>query len=143
MKRLMTGLEALARGAAEEGVALLAVQAGPALEGFSAAAHREEMRCDVAPGARMAVELAAGASLARGRAMAAVGDLLDAAEPLRGAVLAGLPGLVVVAVDDPGLAEGGLAGDARALARALDLPCLEPGDAAECAEHLRAAFLLS
>ncbi|HET9595854.1 MAG TPA: hypothetical protein VFP65_09755, partial [Anaeromyxobacteraceae bacterium] len=143
MKRLLTGVEALARGAAEEGVGLLVTQRVPGLRGLAAAARREGVACEVAAGARLALDLAAGASLAGARAVAAVGDVFGAAESLQAAVQAGLSGLVVVGVDDPGLAEGELCGDGRALARALDLPCLEPCDAAECGPHLAAALSLS
>ena len=144
MKRLLTGMEALARAAAEEGVLLVSGHGVRPVPLLLEAARREGLHVERAPGEKVALELAMGASLAGARAVAAVASLAAAADPLHAMAYAGAAGgLVVLAIDDPGLALGGVEADSRALARALELPWIEPSDAAECKEHLAAALALS
>ena len=144
MKRLLTGMEALARAAAEEGVLLVSGHGARPVPLLLEAARREGLHVERAPGEKVALELAMGASLAGARAVAAVASLAAAADPLHAMAYVGAAGgLVVLAIDDPGLALGGGEADSRALARALELPWVEPSDAAECKEHLAAALALS
>jgi indolepyruvate ferredoxin oxidoreductase alpha subunit len=144
MKRLLTGAEALARGAAELGVDVVAGEpVRPVVDLLAACAAEREIRAERTPSDRVAVEVALGASLAGARAVAAVIGLSAVSEPLHAASYAGTRGLVVVTFDDPGLILSPVECDSRAAARALELPCLEPADAAECKDHLAAAFALS
>ncbi|WP_176065697.1 hypothetical protein [Anaeromyxobacter diazotrophicus] len=116
----------------------------PPLAAVLAAAACEGVRTERAPSERAAAVAALGASLAGARALAVLSGLEGAADALHAAALAGAAGgLVVLAMDDPGLALGPVRSDSRALARALELPCLEPSDARECLAQLAAALELS
>ncbi len=139
----MTGSEALARGAAEEGVQLVAGCPVPPIAALLDAAEREAVLAERTPTGKVALEVAMGACLAGARAVAALPGLAAGAEPLRAMTCVGAAGLVVVAIDDPGLARSCVETDSRVLARALELPCVEPSDARECREHLAAALELS
>jgi indolepyruvate ferredoxin oxidoreductase, alpha subunit len=144
VRRFVTGLEAVARGAYEEGVHLLVVNARRPLDLLAAAAEREgAVRVDRAATARLAIEFAVGAALAGGRAVAAVASIASAADLLAAAASAGVGGLVAVAVDDPALALAPGDADARVFARAAKVPCVEPADAAGCREAVGAALRLS
>lgn len=145
MKRLATGAEAVGRGAAESGVSLVSGRpASTPLAQLLAATACEGVRTERAPSERIALLSAVGASLAGARALAVLPGLEGAADALRAAAAAGATGgLVALAVDDPGLALGAVRSDSRALARALELPCVEPSDARECLAYLAAALELS
>jgi indolepyruvate ferredoxin oxidoreductase alpha subunit len=144
VKRLTTAIEAVARAAAGEGVAFVAVHgAPPAGLAWAAAAAAGVARCERATSAKLAAEVGLGAALAGARALVVLEALPDALEALGGAVDAGAAGLVVVVVDDPAQAVAASAPDSRALARVVGLPCLEPADPAECLEQVTAAFALS
>ncbi len=144
MKRLLTGLEAIARAAAEEGVLLVSGHGVRPVTALFEAARLEGLHVERAPSEKVALELAMGASLAGARAVAAVGSLAAVADPLHAMAYVGAAGgLVVLALDDPGLALGPVEADSRALVRALELPWVEPSDAAECKDHLSAALALS
>ncbi|HYS82605.1 MAG TPA: thiamine pyrophosphate-binding protein, partial [Anaeromyxobacteraceae bacterium] len=118
--------------------------ASPPLTALLEAAACEGLRTEHAPSERVALQLAAGASLAGGRAVAMLGNLEGAADVLHALATSGATGgLVALAVDDPALALAAVKGDARSLARALDLPVVEPSDARECRTHLAAALDLS
>jgi len=145
VKRLSTGAEAIARGASEHGVALVSGRAASLpLTALLEAAACEGIRTERAPSERVALQLAAGASLAGGRAIAVLGSLEGAADVLHALATSGATGgLVALAVDDPSLAFTAVKSDARSMARALDLPVVEPSDARECRAHLSAALDLS
>jgi len=144
VKRFVTGLEAVARGAYEEGVHLLTVNARRPLDLLAVAAEREgAARLERAATERLAVEFAVGAALAGGRALAAVASVASAADLLAAAASAGVGGLVVVAVDDPALALAPGETDARVFARAAKVPCVEPADAAGCRGAVGTALRLS
>jgi indolepyruvate ferredoxin oxidoreductase, alpha subunit len=142
--RLMTGLEALARGAAEKRVELVVGHPSRCVEPLLRAAEREGLQVERAPSDAVAVEVAAGASLAGARVMAALESLESAAGALHATAYVGTAaGLGLVVVDDPALAVSTVKRDSRVMARALGLPCLEPSDPGECVHHLAAAFGLA
>jgi indolepyruvate ferredoxin oxidoreductase alpha subunit len=140
-------MEALARAAAEERVQLVSGHAGHAGRPVAAmleAALREGVCARPAPNEKVALEVAMGASLAGARAVAAVASLAAVVDPLHAMAYVGAAGgFAVVAVDDPGLALCAVEADSRTLARALELPWIEPSDAPECKEYLAAALGLS
>jgi indolepyruvate ferredoxin oxidoreductase alpha subunit len=140
-------MEALARAAAEERVQLVSGHAGHAgrpVAEMLEAALREGVCAQRAPNEKVALEVAMGASLAGARAVGAVASLAAVVDPLHSMAYAGTAGgFAVVAVDDPGLALGAVEADSRTLARALELPWIEPSDAPECKEYLAAALALS
>jgi len=139
----MTGAEALARGAAEDGVQLVAGCPVSTIGALLDAAEREAVLAERTPTDKVALEVAMGACLAGARAVAALPGLAAGVEPLRAMTYVGAAGLVIVAIDDPALARSCVETDSRMLARALELPCVEPSDARECKEHLAAALELS
>ncbi|HEX9288159.1 MAG TPA: thiamine pyrophosphate-binding protein, partial [Anaeromyxobacteraceae bacterium] len=68
----MTGSEALARGAAEEGVQLVAGCPVPPIAALLDAAEREAVLAERTPTGKVALEVAMGACLAGARAVAAL-----------------------------------------------------------------------
>lgn len=144
VKRLLTGLEAIAWAAAEQGVRVVSVHGDRGFAALGEAARREGVRAERAPCDAAALDLAMRASAAGGRAVAAVRSLATLADRLHGSCVGGAGrGLVMLALDDPGRTFGGVKSDSRAAARALELPCLEPSDAGECKEFLAFALALS
>jgi indolepyruvate ferredoxin oxidoreductase alpha subunit len=145
VKRLLTGNEAIARGAWEAGVHVASgcegEPSGTILETLSALG---EVAVEPAPWERAAVEVALGAALAGGRGLAAVpaGALAAALDALDAASASGAAGLVVVACDDPSGRHAPPA-DSRPLAREARAPVMEPADPAECREAVAQAFELS
>lgn len=115
-----------------------------ALEGVLAAATGRGVQVERAASDRLALLTAVGASHAGARAVAVLPGLEGAADALHAAATSGSFGaLVAVVVDDAGLAQRAVRSDSRALARALEVPCVEPADPRECVAHLSAALDLS
>jgi indolepyruvate ferredoxin oxidoreductase alpha subunit len=144
VKRLFTGLEALARGAHERGVHVVAVHPLRLLDALAIACEAMGgARCERVDTPRIAVEVAMGAALAGGRAIAAAASLGSALDLVEAAAHAGVAGLVLVAVDDVGGALGPIESDSRLIARAAKVPCLEPADPRECKGFVGEALALS
>lgn len=142
---LLGGIDAIAQGAVASGVHLAAVCSGPVATELAGALVRAGLAaCERAPSEKAAVELALGAALAGGRALAVlrVGGLEAASAALGAASCAGAAGLVVVACDDP---DGGVApaSDSRLAARSCLVPVLEPSDPGECLRFVGEALALS
>ena len=148
MKKLLLGNEAVARGLYEAGVRVVSSYPGtPSTEITEAAATYEEIYCEWAPNEKVAAEVAAGASFARGPRHSArmkhVG-LNVAADPLFTMSYIGVNGGMVLAVaDDPGLHSSQNEQDSRNYAIAAKLPMLEPADSAECRDFTKLAYELS
>ncbi len=144
MKRLLTGAEAVAWGAALAGARLLALPSAQPVSDLVRAAQRAPP-IERALGDAEAVEACLRACAGGSRAVAVVSMLPAVESVIRAAAASGRArgGLVIVACDDPGLGFGGAVRDSRPLARALGLPCLEPSDAQECLQHVGAALALS
>jgi len=147
VRRLLFGGEAVARGAYEHGVRVVTghpcATVAPILE---AAARHPELACERTPSERVAVEAALGACHAGARAVAvAAGAGLNvAADPLfASAYVAAAGGLVIVAIDDPGMHASAMEQDLRWYARAAKIPCVEPSDSQECKDYLGAALSIS
>jgi indolepyruvate ferredoxin oxidoreductase, alpha subunit len=144
VKRLVTGLEAVAQGAHEHGVHLVIAHALRPVAALAAAVREHpELRLETPPTERIALEVAMGAAFAGARVLAAAPSFAGALDLLEAASYAGLGGLVALVVDDPALAVGHTAADSRALARAAGVPCLEPADPAECSAFVGEALALS
>jgi indolepyruvate ferredoxin oxidoreductase alpha subunit len=145
MRRLLTGSDAVAQGAHESGVHVAAVCRGPVAGDIAAGLlRRGGVRCELVASEKAAVELALGAALGGGRALAVVraGGLEAAASALFAASCAGAAGLVVVACDDPG-ARAAPAIDSRLVARNAMVPVLEPSDPREARAFVDEALALS
>ncbi len=147
MRQLMTGDEAIARGAWEAGAHFAAAYPGtPSTEIMENIAAYDEITCEWSPNEKVAYEAAYGASLAGGRAMASMKHVgvNVAADPLFASVYMGVNGgMVVISADEPGQHSSQSEQDNRRYAQAARLPMLEPADSQECLDMVKAAFELS
>ncbi len=145
--RLMSGNEAIARGAWEAGVHVGCGYPGtPSTEILEFLARYPEVDCEWSTNEKVALEVAVGASVAGGRAIATMKHvgLNVAADPFFSAAYMGVNGgLVVVSADDPGMHSSQNEQDNRLLARAARVPMLEPSTAQEAKEFTAAAFEIS
>lgn len=147
MKTLLTGNEALARGAWEAGVRVVSSYPGtPSTEITENAANYEEMYCEWAPNEKVALETAIGASLAGGRALACMKHVgvNVAMDPLLAVTYTGIQGgLVLISADDPGMHSSQNEQDNRLLGAFAKMPVLEPSDSAEAKDFIKAAYVIS
>jgi indolepyruvate ferredoxin oxidoreductase alpha subunit len=143
----MSGNEAIARGAWEAGVQVGCGYPGtPSTEILEALARFQEVSCEWSTNEKVALEVALGASIAGGRAIATMKHvgLNVAADPFFSAAYTGSNGgLVVVSADDPGMHSSQNEQDNRLLARAARVPMLEPATAQEAKDYTSAAFAIS
>jgi len=144
---LMLGNAAIARGAYEAGVRVVASYPGtPSTEITENAAKYEEMYCEWAPNEKVAAEVAIGASIGGARAMSCckhVG-LNVMADPVFTASYTGVNGgLVICVADDPGMHSSQNEQDSRHYAEASKILMLEPSDSSECKEFTKLAYELS
>ena len=149
MKQLYIGNAAVARGAYEAGVRVVASYPGtPSTEITESIVTypAEEVYAEWAPNEKVACEVAVGASIGGARAMTCckhVG-LNVMADPLFTASYTGVNGgLVVCVADDPGMHSSQNEQDSRHYAEAAKLLMLEPSDSGECLAFTKAAFALS
>ncbi len=147
-KVLMLGNEAIARGAYEAGVKVSSAYPGTPSTEISEflVQYKEDVYEEWAPNEKVAAEVAVGASLAGVRAMACMKHvgLNVAADPLYSVSYMGVNGgLVLVVADDPGLYSSQNEQDTRMVARAAQIPVIEPSDSAEAKDFFRTAFELS
>ena len=147
MKQLMTGNEAVARGAWEAGVHFAAAYPGtPSTEIMANLATYKEIECEWSPNEKVAYEAAYGASLAGGRAIASMKHvgINVAADPMFTSVYMGVNGgMVVISADEPGQHSSQNEQDNRNYAKAAKMPMLEPADSQECYSMIKLAFELS
>ena len=147
MKRLLSGNEAIARGAYEAGVRLAAAYPGtPSTEILEALAEYPDVHSQWSPNEKVALEVALGAAFAGARALVAMKHvgLNVAADPLFTASYTGIKGgLVVVTADDPGMHSSQNEQDNRHYARAAKVPMFEPADSQEAKDFTLRAFEIS
>ncbi|HJB01207.1 MAG TPA: indolepyruvate ferredoxin oxidoreductase subunit alpha [Candidatus Mediterraneibacter merdavium] len=147
-KVIMLGNEAIARGAYEAGVKVSSAYPGTPSTEISEylVQYKDDVYEEWAPNEKVATEVAVGASLAGTRAMACMKHvgLNVAADPLYSVSYMGVNGgLVIVVADDPGLYSSQNEQDTRMVARAAQIPVIEPSDSAEAKEFFKTAFDLS
>lgn len=146
-KRIMLGNEAIARGAYEAGVKVSAAYPGtPSTEISENIVNYKEIYCEWSPNEKVAMEVAIGASISGVRAMASMKHVgvNVAADPLYTVSYIGATGgLVLVAADDPGLYSSQNEQDTRCVARAAQVPVLEPSDSQEAKDFMKFAFNMS
>ena len=147
-KVIMLGNEAIARGAYEAGVKVSSAYPGTPSTEISEylVQYRDDVYEEWAPNEKVAAEVAVGASLAGARAMACMKHvgLNVAADPLYSVSYMGVNGgLVIVVADDPGLYSSQNEQDTRMVARAAQVPVIEPSDSAEAKDFFKTAFELS
>lgn len=147
MRQLMSGNEALARGAWEAGVRVAAAYPGtPSTELLEALAAYPGVDTGWSPNEKVALEVASGAAIAGARALAAMKHVgvNVAADPLLTLAYTGVnAGLVLVSADDPGMHSSQNEQDNRHYARFAKVPMLEPADSQEAYALVPVAFDLS
>ncbi len=147
MKKLMTGNEAVARGAWEAGVRFAAAYPGtPSTEILENAAKYDEILAEWAPNEKAALESAIGASFAGARSMASMKHVgvNVAADPLFTFAYTGVTGgTVIISADEPGQHSAQNEQDNRNYAKAAKLPMFEPSDSRDCLEMIREAYDVS
>ena len=147
-KVIMLGNEAIARGAYEAGVRVSAAYPGTPSTEISEylVQYKDDLYCEWSPNEKVATEVAIGASVAGVRAMSCMKHVgfNVAADPAYTVSYMGVNGgLVIVVADDPGLYSSQNEQDTRMVARAAQLPVLEPSDSFEAKEFMKQAFELS
>jgi indolepyruvate ferredoxin oxidoreductase alpha subunit len=146
-KVLLSGNEAIGRGAIEAGISLAVSYPGtPATEILEYLARNFAGEAEWALNEKIALETAIGASYAGKRALCSMKHvgLNVAADPLMTAAYLGIRGgLVLVIADDPGAYSSQNEQDSRIYAQFAKIPCLEPADAQEAKDMVIAAFDLS
>ena len=147
MKQLITGDEAVARGAWEAGVRFASAYPGtPSTEILENIATYKEIHAEWAPNEKTALESIIGASLAGARAIASMKHvgLNVAADPFFTFAYMGVnAGAVVVTADEPGQFSSQNEQDNRNYAKAAMTPMFEPSDSQECKDMLLEAFEIS
>jgi len=132
-RELLSGNQAIARGAWEAGVTVATGYPGtPSTEILEAAAgFGQDLYLEWSPNEKVALEVAAGASLTGARCIVTMKHvgLNVAADPLMTLSYTGtVGGLVIVVADDPGMHSSQNEQDSRHFARFAKVPMLEPAD---------------
>jgi indolepyruvate ferredoxin oxidoreductase alpha subunit len=144
---LLSGNEAIARGAFEAGATVASAYPGtPSTEILETFARYDGVYAEWAPNEKVAIEVAHGASMAGVRALAVMKHVgvNVAADPIFTASYTGVRGgFVIVTADDPDLHSSQNEQDNRHYAVAAKIPMLEPSDSWEAKEFTRLAFALS
>jgi len=148
MKKIMSGNEAIARGAYEAGVKVAAAYPGtPSTEILENVAQEyKEIYAEWSPNEKVALEVAYGASMAGARAMACMKHvgLNVAADPFMTLSYVGVNGgLVLVTCDDPELYSSQNEQDNRHYARFAKVPMFEPSDSQEAKDFIKLGFEVS
>lgn len=148
MKKLLTGNEAVARGAYEAGVRYASAYPGtPSTEILeNVAEYKDDILAEWAPNEKVALEAVIGASLAGARSMASMKHVgvNVAADPLFTVAYTGInAGLVLVTADEPGQHSSQNEQDNRNYAKFAKIPMFEPSDSQESKDMLKAAFEIS
>lgn len=147
MKELMTGDEAIARGAFEAGVSFASAYPGtPSTEILENLSDYNEIYTEWAPNEKVAMESAIGASVAGLRSMVSMKHvgMNVAADPMFTWAYMGVnAGNIIVTADEPGMFSSQNEQDNRNYAKAAKLAMFEPGDSQECIDMTKAAFELS
>ncbi len=147
MKRLLSGNEAIARGAYEYGVKVAAGYPGtPSSEILENLSKYEDIYSEWSPNEKVALDVAIGASFTGIRSMATMKHvgLNVASDPLMTSSYTGTEGgLVVVVADDPGMHSSQNEQDSRNYAQFAKIPLFEPSDSAEAKCLLQFALEVS
>ena len=148
MKKLMTGNEAIARGAYEAGVRYASAYPGtPSTEIMETiATYKDNIIAEWANNEKVALEATIGASMAGARALASMKHVgvNVAADPLFTVAYTGVyGGLVLITADEPGQHSSQNEQDNRNYAKAAKIPMLEPADSQESKDMTKLAFELS
>lgn len=147
MKRIMTGNEAIARGAYEAGCTVAAAYPGtPSTEILENIATYEEIYAEWSPNEKVALEVAGGASIGGARSICAMKHvgLNVAADPLFTLAYEGVNGgFIVVTADDPGMHSSQNEQDNRYYAVHAKVAMVEPSDSQECKDFIKEVYEIS
>jgi indolepyruvate ferredoxin oxidoreductase, alpha subunit len=147
MRELLTGNEAVARGAYEYGITVAAAYPGtPSTEILENIAPYDEIYAEWSPNEKVALEVALGAAFAGARSLAAMKHvgLNVAADPMFTSAYTGVNGaFIIVTADDPGMHSSQDEQDNRYYAKFAKIPMLEPSDSQECKEFVGEAVSIS
>ena len=147
MRQLLSGNEAIARGAWEAGVEVATAYPGtPSTEILENMARYSEIYSEWSSNEKVALDVAIGEAYAGKRAMAAMKHvgLNVASESLFYSSYTGVnAGLVIISADDPGLHSSQNEQDNRHYAKFANVPMLEPADSQEAKGMVAAALDLS
>ena len=147
-KVIMSGNEAIARGAYEGGCVFASAYPGtPSTEILeNMPQYKENVYSEWAPNEKVAAEAAIGASIAGVRSFCAMKHvgLNVAADPVFTVAYTGVTGgLVIISADDPGQHSSQNEQDNRNYAKAARLLMLEPSSSQECKDYMKMSFALS
>ena len=147
-KQLLTGNEAIARGAYEAGVTVCSAYPGtPSTEIFeNLAQYKDVLYAEWAPNEKVATEVAYGACIANSRSLTAMKHvgLNVAADLVFTAAYNGVgAGFVIVTADDPDMHSSQNEQDNRRYAPFAKIPLIEPSDSQECKDFMKEAYLVS
>ena len=146
-RTLLSGNEAIAQGAWEAGAAVGVGYPGtPSTETLQYFARLADVYAEWAPNEKVALEVAAGVSLAGARALVTMKHvgLNVAADPLFTLAYTGVRGgLVILVADDPGMHSSQNEQDSHNYAAFARVPMLDPSDSTEAREFAREAFEIS
>jgi len=146
-KDLLSGNEAIARGAYEAGVTVATGYPGtPSTEILENLVKYDDVYCQWSVNEKVALEVAAGASFSGARVIVTMKHvgLNVAADPLMTLSYLGVKGGLVVAVaDDPGMHSSQNEQDTRNYARFAKIPIFEPSDSQEAKDFVRLALEVS
>jgi indolepyruvate ferredoxin oxidoreductase alpha subunit len=144
---LLSGNEAVARGAYEAGVRVAAAYPGtPSTEILEHLARYDAVYSEWAPNEKVALDVAIGAAYAGSRAMAVMKHvgLNVAADAFFYVSMTGAEaGLVIVSADDPNMYSSQNEQDNRHYAKFARVPCLEPSDSQEAKDWVGVALDIS
>lgn len=147
MKKVLSGNEAIARGAWEAGVRFASSYPGtPSSEILENIAQYQEIKAEWATNEKDAFMAAMGAMLAGARAIATMKHVgvNVAADPLMTVAYTGVNGgFVLVTADDPQLHSSQNEQDNRHYARFAKIAMLEPSDSQEAKDFTKRAFEIS
>lgn len=147
IKKLLSGNEAIARGAYEAGVkAACAYPGTPSTEILENIAQYDEIYSEWAPNEKVAVEVAIGACYAGARSIVAMKHVgvNVAADPLFSLAYTGVNGgFILVSADDPGMHSSQNEQDNRYYAKFMKMPLLEPSDSQEAKDYVAIGMDLS
>ena len=147
-RHLLSGNEAIARGAYEAGVKVCSAYPGtPSTEIFeNLPQYKDVLYCEWAPNEKVATEVAYGAAMAGVRSLCAMKHVgvNVAADPIFTAVYDGVTkGFVIVSADDPSMHSSQNEQDNRYYAKAARMALVEPSDSQECIDFLKEAYRIS
>ncbi|NMB44352.1 MAG: indolepyruvate ferredoxin oxidoreductase subunit alpha, partial [Clostridiales bacterium] len=148
MRELMSGNEAIARGAYEAGVTIATAYPGtPSTEILeNIVKYKDKIYCEWAPNEKVATEVAIGGSIGGARSIAAMKHVgvNVAADPIFTYSYLGVnAGFVLVTADDPSMHSSQNEQDNRYYAKFAKMPMIEPSDSQECKDFLKEAYRIS